>query len=60
MNSLAKLLDWTPGLLDFVRCIAGSNLLGLRDDHDFAFKMIWAAAGTSSATQSALLPLTSR
>ena len=32
----------------------------LTDDHDFAFKMIWTAAGMSSATQSALLPVTSR
>src|SRR5205814_5092570 len=35
-------------------------LLGMTEDHDFAFKMIWTAAGTSSATQSALLPVTSR
>ena len=45
---------------DFVRCVAASTLLGMTEDHDFAFKMIWTAAGTSSATQSALLPVTSR
>jgi hypothetical protein len=37
-----------------------STWLGMTEDHDFAFKMIWAAAGTSSATQSALLPVMSR
>jgi hypothetical protein len=48
------------GLADFVRRVADLNLLGTADHHDFAFKTIWTAAGMSSATQSALLAVTSR
>jgi hypothetical protein len=40
--------------------MGSSTLLGMMEDHDFAFKMICTDAGTSSATHSALLPVTSR
>ena len=37
-----------------------STSLGMTEHHDFTVKMIRTAAGTSSATQSALLPVMSR